>query len=314
LAIIGLLTFLLMGHVAVLGVGITIDDREGGLWIENDDGTNGRWIAAPSGLRSPAFSPDGRFIAWVSNCSPYRNPECDDSEILMMAVDGAGGYAPDVGLLAIDLPGDQSAPAWTPEGDLAFLDTNSPTRASIARMHYDEWLPHWKEVTAIEPTTQAGTAETVHADAHILHIGATADWWHGSGILLEPGETVTVYIGGKPCAHSSDSGTCGFQHLLVRHCINASGVRHEVTLLEMGDNLHWRYRNPGALEYTWATITAQHAGELEFSLWDPDGGFGNNGGTPFSGFDGYLLTILKDAGSRNRGYLPSRRNRRHARG
>jgi hypothetical protein len=292
--IIGVMLVMQLGATA-LATGITISSALGDLWIENMDGTNGRWIYASSGYdHLPAFSPDGHFIAWVSTCNPYRDPECGDYEILVMAVDGAGGYAPDVGLLAISLPGDQSAPAWTSTGDLTFLDAGSPTGASVAHMLYNPDLPYWKQAGAIEPTTAVGLAKTIHPDARILSLGATDDTWHGSGILLGAGDTATVYIGGKPCADSSDPGSCGFQHLFVRYAINADGVRHDINVLEIGDGLQWRYQDPEGLDYAWTTVTAQRSGELEFGIWDPDGNYGNNSGTII---DGYNVTVLKNTSS-----------------
>ncbi len=284
------------GKPAICETGYEVFDTDGGLWIQNIDGTNGRWLLAPGGgNHSSALSSDGLFVAWVSDCNPYRDPECSDEDILFMAIDGAGGHAPDVGLYALTLPGDQYAPAWTPNGDLVFFDDSSPTGASIVPMEYDLWYPHWKHALSPAPLPVALLVAPwpFHDDGYILHIDARDDTWHSTGLLFDPmGDTATVYIGGKPCQEEGNTATCGLEHLLVAVRLRNDPLNEIV--LNMGDELRWRYRDPGGLEFAWAkldwiTFPAVVPGVLEFRIFDPDGDYTNNAGTII---EGYVITVV----------------------
>ncbi len=62
----------------------------------------------------------------------------------------------------------------------------------------------------------------------------------------------------------------------------------------MGDELRWRYRDPGGLEFAWTkldwiTFPAVVPGVLEFRIFDPDGDYSNNAGTIV---DGYVITVV----------------------
>jgi len=295
------------GHLAVCQVppGYEVFDVDGGLWIQNMDTTNGRWLLAPGGgNHSPALSPDGLFVAWVSDCNPYRDPECVDEDIMLMAIDGAGGYAPDVGLYALTLPGHQYDPAWTPNGDLVFFDDDSQT-IFVVPMEYDPWYPHWKHALQPAPAPLGVPAVLMmsHANGYILHIDASDDRWHSTGLLFDPTvDTATVYIGGKPCQQDGDPSTCGLEHLLV--AVRLRNDPNSEVVLRMGQELRWRYRDPGGLEFAWTQLgvvslpTSDPSvafpgclgpGVLEFRIEDPDGDYTNNAGTIV---DGYVITVV----------------------
>jgi dipeptidyl aminopeptidase/acylaminoacyl peptidase len=92
-----------------------LDDRRTHLWLlERRSGMTKQLTFGPYDDSAPAWSPDGRQIAFVSNRS--ADPDAtDDSDLYL--VPAAGGEAS----LLLRMPGAESAPAWSHRGDrLAF--------------------------------------------------------------------------------------------------------------------------------------------------------------------------------------------------
>ncbi len=92
-----------------------LDDRRTHLWLVDRRGGKPRQITfGPYDDSSPAFSPDGSRIAFVSNRS--ADPDATDNTDIYV-VPGGGGET----TVLVALPGAESAPAWSHRGDrLAF--------------------------------------------------------------------------------------------------------------------------------------------------------------------------------------------------
>jgi len=115
------------------GAGL-LDDRRAHLWIV--ERASGRATKITSGARDdaePAFSPDGRWIAFVS--SPHSDPDAtDDTDLHLVRPDGRDLTRLETG------PGPDTSPVWSHRGDrIAYLsvrranDYYQPTRlATIA--------------------------------------------------------------------------------------------------------------------------------------------------------------------------------------
>ncbi len=86
-----------------------------GFWLINPDGTNMRRIL-PFELQNPAWSPDGKWIAFVANNQIYK-----------MRFNGSGFDS--TSLTQLTFKGRNYSPAWSPDGEWVAYDSNyqSPT-------------------------------------------------------------------------------------------------------------------------------------------------------------------------------------------
>jgi len=286
---------------------ITVESRDGNLWIGNEDGSYGRWIMINDGDdSSPAISPDGNLIAWASDWDPFTNT-VGDRNILIMPIDGSGGYDPNVGLRVLDIPGNQDNPTWTWDGDLRFLSDSSSRGAQVARIARDPTMPFWREITAIESTWAEGIGESsTVARGRILEIDAQDASWHNSGITIDPtvGQSAIIYIAGRPCTceRASDFSNCGPENTLVQVRLNNNPEC--VVTLRVGEQLQWKYQDPDGLDYVWGRIDVLSIGAcwlpllvgdslptLEFGIYDPTGDYSDNESWITSG---YTITVIPD--------------------
>jgi TolB protein len=157
-----------MARVAYAGILSPTGDTDRGIFtIEAGDGSVRSLFDAPGAYDSaPAWSPDGRQIAFESNADLGGNPE-HDMEIWVMGADGAGpqqrtfnaehdegpAWSPDGRMLAYTSGPDQK------HGDIVVMDaaTGAPLRRLTGHPLADE-SPDWQAIPAPDTSARCGDA------------------------------------------------------------------------------------------------------------------------------------------------------------
>jgi len=107
------------------------------IWTMKTDGTDQRQLTNMSfGVCQPAWSPNGKKMAFISPCSRKENLEYPDARIYTMNSDGT-----EVKVLPVSGTGDFD-PAWSPDSNrLAFTSLRTGT-AHIFVYHFDDQSLH----------------------------------------------------------------------------------------------------------------------------------------------------------------------------
>ena len=139
--------------------------REGALYrVSSGGGTANRVGEGPGAAADPAYSPDGKLVAY-----DYRRPGFSIKEIYVMNADGTGIHR------ITDLKDVSTSPAWAPGGDtLAFQSSVSGATNDIYTVPVAGGTP--KRVTtsdldAIQPNwTPGGTGITFSRDGALVTV------------------------------------------------------------------------------------------------------------------------------------------------
>ncbi len=185
------------------GVGL-LDTRRRHLWtVEREGGAIAQITVGPYDDESPRWSPDGRWIAFVSNRAP--DPDAtDDSDIFVVGADGTRLRRLPSG------PGPDTQPAWSTAGDrIAYL--------AMARAN-DYYQPHHLSVLPLDgsgPTDLSGALDAwVASDALAAGADAARPIWLAedreilipferrgatwiAAVPTEPGREVRELAGGR---------------------------------------------------------------------------------------------------------------------
>jgi TolB protein len=127
-----------------------IFSREGALFAAPADGGKARRVGHGFGsAQDPAYSPDGRLIAY-----DYRKPGFQNREIFVMNADGTGIRA------VTKLGGSSGLPAWSPDGKtLAFQSNASLDHYEVFRVAVDGTQVHQVTSSGIDAIQPSYTPE-----------------------------------------------------------------------------------------------------------------------------------------------------------
>jgi dipeptidyl aminopeptidase/acylaminoacyl peptidase len=143
-----------------------LENQHQHLWVIPAEGGNARRLTdGPADDSSPRWSPDGRWIAFVSNRTPDPDSN-DDSDIFLVHPDGSG-----LRRLA-ETPGPDSSPTWSHRGDRV---------AFVGHLHandlYQPALLLVAPVAGGEPLNLSGGLDSwVAADSVMDDTAAHLDW------------------------------------------------------------------------------------------------------------------------------------------
>jgi Tol biopolymer transport system component len=108
------------------------DAFQSDIWLMNSDGSDQRRLVSSEAIDAqPAFSPDGRQLAFISNRDYDGNPNDNPMQIYVIQTDGGG-------LRRVAAPGWCFAPSFSPQGDrLVFVSTSDGAVYRVYSMNLD---------------------------------------------------------------------------------------------------------------------------------------------------------------------------------
>jgi len=147
------------------------DEFRSDIWLMDSDGSAQRRLVSSQAIDAqPAFSPDGRQLAFISDRDHDGNPNDNPMQVYVIQTDGGG-------LRRVPAPGWCYAPSFSPRGDrLLFVSTSDGTIYRVYSMDLDG----------------SGLQEITHADCHDENPSFSQD---GSRIIFDRncGATRDVY-------------------------------------------------------------------------------------------------------------------------
>jgi TolB protein len=250
--------------------------QSGGIHTINSDGSNLTRLTTSSRDRLPAWSPDGKRIAFSSDRDDIGNPD-----IYVINADGTGS----IRLTNEPSRAKDDTPFWSPDGQLiAFTSNRNSTTpygdiyimrddgTQVQRVTTD---PTFENIIGWSPDSRRIFYSINHEGAwtiHVVNIDGTDDTVivDGSPGVLSPDGTAIAYVG--PEASQNSVWVSNVDGTNARQLVSTPGTKYSLTWSPDGKRIAF---NPGL-----AVINTDGTGQIQLSgpetstgeiHWSPDG-------------------------------------------